>query len=163
MILGGGGFRVPLIYRALARRSSAGKGPVIDQGIGPGIDEVVLYDTDPGRLSVIAAVLAAEVDGPRVRVELSLRKALAGADVVFSAIRVGGAAGRVRDERRALRARCARPGNGGCRRYRLCLAHIAGRPAIAPEYCGRSHPMPGWSTSPTPPGLVTEALQRRAG
>lgn len=89
-ILGGGGFRVPLVHRALLARP------------GLGIDEVVLHDVDPARLAVVAAVLPPD---PRVRVRTtdSLSDALTGADVVFSAIRVGGAAGRVRDERRALR------------------------------------------------------------
>jgi len=90
-ILGGGGFRVPLIYRALAHRPEIG------------IDEVTLYDDDPARLAVIAAVLAA-APGPAVRPASSLADAVRGSDVVFSAIRVGGADGRVRDERRALDA-----------------------------------------------------------
>ncbi len=45
-ILGGGGFRTPLVYAALAAGSS-------------GITEVALYDTDRHRLDVIANVLAA--------------------------------------------------------------------------------------------------------
>ncbi len=90
LILGGGGFRVPLIYRALARRNRLG------------IDELVLYDVDLTRAKLIAGVLE-PVPGLRVDVTDSLRHAMTGADVVFSAIRVGGAAGRVRDERRALR------------------------------------------------------------
>ncbi len=90
VILGGGGFRVPLIHRALAGRPELG------------IDELVLFDPDLGRLSVVAAVLP-PVAGLSVRVTTSLPDALRGADVVFSAIRVGGASGRVRDERRALR------------------------------------------------------------
>jgi len=91
VILGGGGFRVPLVYRALAARSSLG------------IDEVVLFDVDGARSKVIAAVLQ-PIPGIRIRLTDSLPEALTGADVVFSAIRVGGAAGRVRDERRALEA-----------------------------------------------------------
>src|ERR1700712_5143128 len=90
VILGGGGFRVPLVYRALLRRPWLG------------VDEVVLYDVDLGRLSVIAAVLE-PAPGVRITVTDSLSDALTGADIVFSAIRVGGAEGRVRDERRALR------------------------------------------------------------
>src|ERR1700712_2131672 len=89
VILGGGGFRVPLVYRALVRRRT------------PGIDEVVLFDIDLARLAVIAAVLE-PAPGVRITVTDSLTDALTGADIIFSAIRVGGAAGRVRDERRAL-------------------------------------------------------------
>lgn len=87
-ILGGGGFRVPLIYRALL----AG---------GP-ITAVTLYDADPGRLAAIARVVAALARGaagpPAVTVTTDLRDAVSGADFVFSAIRVGGLAGRVADE-----------------------------------------------------------------
>ncbi|MFI0373927.1 6-phospho-beta-glucosidase [Actinomadura sp. 1N219] len=97
-ILGGGGFRVPHVYEALLR----------DRGT-PRIDEVWLYDTDTARLKVMAAVLAALADGagsaadaPEVRTATGLDRALDGADFVFSAIRVGGTAARVCDERVAL-------------------------------------------------------------
>ncbi|MFI0409028.1 6-phospho-beta-glucosidase [Actinomadura sp. 3N508] len=94
-ILGGGGFRVPYVYEALLR----------DRG-APRIDEVWLHDTDPGRLEVMAAVLAALADrgteAPRVVTATGLDRALEGADFVFAAIRVGGTAGRVCDERVAL-------------------------------------------------------------
>ncbi len=91
-ILGGGGFRVPLIHRALLDRPELG------------IDEVVLYDTDQSRLAVISAVLAARPGrGPRISTASTLDEAVTGAQVIFSAIRVGGATGRVADERRALR------------------------------------------------------------
>lgn len=89
VILGGGGFRVPLIYRELLRRPALG------------VDEVVLYDIDLSRLAVIGAVLE-PTPGIRISVTDSLSDALSGADIVFSAIRVGGAQGRVHDERRAL-------------------------------------------------------------
>ena len=154
VILGGGGFRVPLIYRALTRRNRLGS--------RPGIDEVVLYDTDPGRLSVIAAVLAAEANGPRTRVELSLKRALTGADVVFSAIRVGGAAGRVRDERRALDLGVLGQetvGAGGLA-FALRTLPVALETArllreVAPE---------AWLVNFTnPAGLVTEALHSVLG
>ncbi len=47
MIAGGGGFRVPLVYRALCAGPFAGL-----------VRELVLYDVDPGRLAAINAVLA---------------------------------------------------------------------------------------------------------
>jgi 6-phospho-beta-glucosidase len=93
-ILGGGGFRVPLVYRALLG--------------DPTVTEVVLYDTDARRLRVVGAVLdtlrsepSAE-PAPTVRLASELDDALRGADFVFSAIRVGGTAGRTRDERLPL-------------------------------------------------------------
>ncbi|MFI1735961.1 6-phospho-beta-glucosidase [Streptomyces acidicola] len=94
-VLGGGGFRVPYVYQALLR----------DQG-SPRIDDVWLYDTDPARLKAMAATLAQLADGhadaPRVTVTTSLDDALRGSDFVFAAIRVGGLAGRMCDERVAL-------------------------------------------------------------
>ncbi|MFE2066213.1 6-phospho-beta-glucosidase [Streptomyces sp. NPDC059467] len=94
-VLGGGGFRVPYVYQALLR----------DQG-SPRIDDVWLYDTDPARLKAMAEVLARFADGrpdaPRVTVSTSLDDALEGSDFVFAAIRVGGLAGRMCDERVAL-------------------------------------------------------------
>ncbi len=90
-IVGGGGFRVPLVYGALLRREEA-----------LGFDEVVLHDVDESRLARISAVLdglAAEhgesfPSGPRP----DLDDAVEGADFVFSAVRVGELQGRVVDE-----------------------------------------------------------------
>jgi 6-phospho-beta-glucosidase len=90
-ILGGGGFRVPLISRQLA----AHRLPV---------SQVVLYDTDPARLAVIAAVLSGDpaTSALPVTATTELDSALYGADVIFSALRPGGLDGRVGDERAAL-------------------------------------------------------------
>jgi 6-phospho-beta-glucosidase len=90
-ILGGGGFRVPLIVRQLAAS-------------GLPASRVVLYDIDPGRLAAIADVLAgaAGSGAPPVSTSTDLDQALRGADVIFAALRPGGLDGRVRDERNAL-------------------------------------------------------------
>ena len=94
-VLGGGGFRVPLVHGALLR----------DDG-EPRVDEVVLHDVDQTRLDVVAHVLVQQAEGvpdaPRVRTSTVLADALEGADVVFSAVRVGGLEGRSRDEHVAL-------------------------------------------------------------
>ncbi|MFT2752751.1 6-phospho-beta-glucosidase [Clavibacter sp. Sh2088] len=91
-ILGGGGFRVPLVYSALLRDHEAGR-----------VDHVALYDTDEVRLTAVARVLAEQAaaypDAPRITLHTDLDEALAGAAFVFSAIRVGGMAGRSCDER----------------------------------------------------------------
>ncbi|MYT32128.1 MULTISPECIES: 6-phospho-beta-glucosidase [unclassified Streptomyces] len=90
-ILGGGGFRVPLVYRALLADPARS------------VSELTLYDTDPRRVAVISDVLSrlarGRTDPVPVRVAGTLDAALTGADFVFSAIRVGGTAGRIRDER----------------------------------------------------------------
>ncbi len=100
-ILGGGGFRVPLVYSAL----------MTDRGDGR-VTEVALYDADASRLAAISQVLrqlaesalagGIEVKPPVVAETTDLDSALRGADFVFSAIRVGGLEGRATDERVAI-------------------------------------------------------------
>jgi 6-phospho-beta-glucosidase len=95
-ILGGGGFRVPLVHRALLHDDSPTR-----------VDELVLHDVDADRLRLVAAVLAGAEEragrpGPRVRLTTDLAEAVTGADFVFSAVRVAGLSGRVCDERAAL-------------------------------------------------------------
>lgn len=92
-LLGGGGFRVPLVHGALLGQQ------------GDLIDDLWLYDTQAERLQVIKDVLTqAQGDrrGPTIHTSTDLAESVRGADFIFSAIRVGGLAGRVRDERAAL-------------------------------------------------------------
>jgi 6-phospho-beta-glucosidase len=94
-ILGGGGFRVPLVYRALLDDHAEGR-----------VTHVTLYDLDAGRLAAIGRVLAEQAagipDAPVVSVTTDLDTAIAKADFVFSAVRVRGLEGRAADERIAL-------------------------------------------------------------
>ncbi|WP_221357485.1 6-phospho-beta-glucosidase [Streptomyces beigongshangae] len=154
-ILGGGGFRVPLVYGALL--GDHGEGRVTD---------VVLHDLDAGRLSAVARVLAEQAadvpDAPVVTATTDLDEALRGADFVFSAIRVGGLEGRAADERVALdRGVLGQEtvGAGGIA-YGLrtvpVAVDIARRVArLAPD---------AWLINFTnPAGLVTEAMSRHLG
>lgn len=92
LIAGGGGFRVPLIYRALAAGPYSGV-----------VTEVVLYDVDASRLAAVTAVLDSMPGGPDARLPVNattdLAGALPGTSMVFAAIRPGGTAGRIADER----------------------------------------------------------------
>ena len=100
-ILGGGGFRVPLVHEAVATAAT-----------GLTVDEIALHDVDPSRLATISAVIEGQgehltaegraVALPRLLATTDLREALTGADFVFSAVRVGGAEARTVDERVAL-------------------------------------------------------------
>src|SRR3954451_541597 len=94
-ILGGGGFRVPLIYRALLADREEGR-----------VTHVTLHDLDPSRLAAIGRVLSAQAGddplAPGVTATTDLAEALTGADFVFFAVRVHGLRGRVIDERVAL-------------------------------------------------------------
>jgi 6-phospho-beta-glucosidase len=94
-IIGGGGFRVPQVFEAVA----AAGAPVV-------IDELCLYDTSTSRLGTIRAVIdqlsESTARRPVVSTTDDLDEALTGADFVFSAVRVGGTEGRIIDERTAL-------------------------------------------------------------
>ena len=94
-ILGGGGFRVPFIHQALLHGAGVAR-----------VDEVVLHDTDVGRLTAVTHVIeqlaAGAAAGPALRATTSLDDAVDGSDFVFAAIRVGGVEARVADERVAL-------------------------------------------------------------
>ncbi|MFE9567455.1 6-phospho-beta-glucosidase [Streptomyces sp. NPDC006692] len=154
-ILGGGGFRVPLVYGALLRDHTPGR-----------VTEVVLHDLDAARLHAMGRVLADQAygieDAPRVRTTTELDEALAGADFVFSAIRVGGLEGRAADERIALAEGVLGQetvGAGGIA-YGLrtvpVAVEIARRvKALAPE---------AWVINFTnPAGLVAEAMAEHLG
>jgi 6-phospho-beta-glucosidase len=149
-VLGGGGFRVPLVYAALAD--------------GSPVTEVVLYDVSPSRLAAIRAVLARmyRPGAPVVHTTTDLDDALAGARFVFSAIRVDGLAGRTVDERVALAHGLLGQetvGAGGIA-YGLRTVPVAVRVAqrvaeVAPR---------AWVINFTnPAGMITEAMQRVLG
>ncbi|MCG8926494.1 6-phospho-beta-glucosidase [Lentzea sp. CC55] len=155
VILGGGGFRVPLVYRALLADRSPGR-----------VTEVALFDLDPGRLAAIGVVLAelaAEVpDAPAVTTSTDLDEAVRGADFVFSAIRVGGLEGRAADE--SVAAGCGVLGQEtvgaggvvyGLRTVPVALDIARRISELAPE---------AWVINFTnPAGMVTEAMSAHLG
>ncbi|MCV2394947.1 6-phospho-beta-glucosidase [Actinotalea sp. M2MS4P-6] len=154
-ILGGGGFRVPQVIEAVA-----------DPQAPVRIDEVALYDVDPARLRVIARVVGPIAErsphAPRLTVTTDLDEALRGTDFVFSAIRVGGTASRVLDERVALELGVLgqeTTGPGGLA-YALrtvpVMVELARRiRAVAPD---------AWVINFTnPAGIVTEAMRTVLG
>jgi 6-phospho-beta-glucosidase len=159
-VLGGGGFRVPLVHRALLDDAShpdtAGR-----------CTELVLHDTDPARLRAISAVLAEQSarhpgPTPAVRTTTELDEALAGTDFVFSAIRVGGLAGRVRDEQLPLAEGLLGQetvGAGGVL-YGLRTVPVATRIA---ERVAELAPRAWVINFTNPAGMVTEAMSRVLG
>ncbi|MBA0049899.1 6-phospho-beta-glucosidase [Streptomyces sp. AJS327] len=159
-ILGGGGFRVPLVHRALLRDARAQEG-------GPRT-ELVLYDTDRGRLRVVESVLAAQAaaeevpGGPLVRVADDLDDALRGSDFVFSAIRAGGMAGRVRDERVPLAEGVLGQETVGAGGVLYALRSVPTALEIAERV--RAVAPDAWVINFTnPAGIVTEAMSRVLG
>jgi len=154
-ILGGGGFRVPLVYGAVLRDRDS-----------PRVDRVTLYDVSPDRLAAIGQVLRQMADGhdgaPAVETTNDLDQALEGADFVFSAIRVGGLEGRTADERVALELgvlgqETTGPGGlaYGLRTVPVAI-HIAERVAAI---C----PMAWVINFTNPAGMITEAMQQVLG
>ncbi|HWK29127.1 MAG TPA: 6-phospho-beta-glucosidase [Solirubrobacter sp.] len=154
-IVGGGGFRVPLVYGALLEKAQRLH-----------LEEVVLHDIDETRLARIAAVLdglAAE-HGTRLpfRTTTDLDDAIEGADFVFCAIRVGQLEGRVVDEDvplglGVLGQETTGPG-GICFALRTIPVMVRLAEAIAARAPG------AWLINFTnPAGMVTEAVQQVLG
>jgi 6-phospho-beta-glucosidase len=154
-ILGGGGFRVPLVHRALLadRRRT-------------GITELVLHDVDPQRLDAIGRVLAAQArdvpGAPALVTTTDLDEAVTGADFVFCAIRVGGLRGRVTDERVALDAGVLGQETVGAGGISYGLRTVPEAHRIAARIARLA---PGaWTINFTnPAGLVTEAMAAHLG
>ncbi|MBG6182261.1 6-phospho-beta-glucosidase [Arthrobacter sp. CAN_A214] len=179
VIVGGGGFRVPLVYRALSQGRFAGL-----------IDSLVLVDADAGRAEAIRRVLddmplsgdagpaarpppgaGSESAGgsapdaghrPEVEVRSDLRTALVGADVVFAAVRSGGLEGRILDERVALGAGLLGQETVGAGGISYALRSIPDMMHVARLL--QEHAPDAWLINFTnPAGMVTEALQTVLG
>src|SRR3954449_1687632 len=154
-IVGGGGFRVPLVYGALlAKRERLP------------FDEVVLHDLDPDRMERMAGVLhgLAQERGEQLpfRSTTDLGDAVEGADFVFSAIRVGQLEGRVVDESVPLSLGVLGQETTGPGGICFALRTIPEMVRLAETVAERA---PGaWLVNFTnPAGMVTEALQRVLG
>ncbi|WP_323095270.1 6-phospho-beta-glucosidase [Intrasporangium sp. YIM S08009] len=163
VVLGGGGFRVPLVHGALLgdRTPDASRR----------VTEVVLHDTDASRLDVVRRVLDAQAacataadapPPPTVRATTDLDAALDGADFVFSAIRVGGLEGRTADERIALGLgllgqETTGPGGVG---YGLRTVPVA---LDVAQRVARLAPGAWVINFTNPAGLVTQAMQQVLG
>jgi 6-phospho-beta-glucosidase len=154
-VVGGGGFRVPLVYGALLEKAGRLR-----------LDEVVLHDVDAHRLERIGTVLdglAAEHGTPLpFRTTTDLDDAVEGADYVFAAIRTGQLEGRVVDESvplglGVLGQETTGPG-GICFALRTIPAMVALAQVVA-ERAPRA-----WLINFTnPAGMVTEAVQQVLG
>ncbi|MFH8514571.1 6-phospho-beta-glucosidase [Streptomyces gelaticus] len=154
-ILGGGGFRVPLVYGALLADHAEGR-----------VSAVTLYDTDAERLTAVARVLGEQAagvpDAPAVTATTELDEALRGADFVFSAIRVGGLEGRAADERVALDEGVLGQetvGAGGIA-YGLRTVPVA---VDLAQRIARLAPETWVINFTNPAGVVTEAMSRYLG
>jgi 6-phospho-beta-glucosidase len=143
------------VHGALLRDDSDGR-----------VTEIVLHDLDEARLRAMSEVLtqagADRPHAPAVSATTDLDDALLGADFVFSAIRVGGLAGRTRDERVALDLGVLgqeTTGPGG-------LAYALRTVPVALDIARRTRDVApdAWFINFTnPAGIVTEAMQTVLG
>jgi 6-phospho-beta-glucosidase len=148
-IIGGGGFRVPLVYQALV-------------GDDPLIDQVWLHDTSAERLAVIESVLGQLPHPIPVHGTTVLDQALEGSDFVFSAMRVGGLPGRIADERAAIELGVIgqeTTGPGGIA-YALRTIPVAMAMALRVNMLA---PQAYVINFTNPAGMITEAMQQILG
>jgi 6-phospho-beta-glucosidase len=154
-LLGGGGFRTPAIYRALAEGTTRTH-----------YDAVVLYDVDQRRLARIQAVLRGfdERFGDSIDVVTTtdLEEAMDGADVIYCAVRVGGLAGRLLDETAALAEGVIGQETTGAGGITFALRTVPVVTEIA-EVVARRAPEAIFINFTNPVGLVTEAVRRVLG
>jgi 6-phospho-beta-glucosidase len=154
-LIGAGGFRTPVIYRALAA------GDVTTR-----YDEVAFYDVDPGRLDRIGSVLdgISEELGATAPVTMTtdLEAAVDGADVVYCAVRAGGMAGRILDETVALAQGVIGQETTGPGGITFALRTVPIVTGIA-EVVARRAPGATFVNFTNPVGLVTEAVRRILG
>lgn len=154
-IIGGGGFRVPQIFEAIS-----------SEGDHARVTELCLYDVSRERLDIIHSVLVQLAGSlafpPRLTLTTDLDEAITGARFVFSAMRIGGAEGRIKDEHIALDLGVLGQetiGPGGLAYALRTLPHarrLAERvAALAPD---------AWVINFTnPAGMVTEAMRASLG
>ena len=154
-ILGGGGVRTPLLIHGLAQAKE----------ILP-IREVCLFDLDTGRAETIARLGRTTAQGLgadfQITVKSDLNQAAAGADIVLNSVRVGGMAGRARDERIAIEHGLAGQETTGPGGAAMALRTIP----VVLEYARiveRAAPGAWFINFTNPAGLITQALTQNTG
>jgi 6-phospho-beta-glucosidase len=154
-IVGGGGFRVPQIFQALSGDNDQVR-----------ITELCLFDSDPRRVATIEAVLAQLAPSlprpPRVTTAVDIDGAITGAAFIFSAMRIGGTEGRIKDERIALELGVLgqeTTGPGGLAYALRTLPHALD----LAERVARLAPEATVINFTNPAGIVTEAMREALG
>ncbi|MDO5495118.1 MAG: 6-phospho-beta-glucosidase [bacterium] len=167
-MIGGGGFRAPQMFKALAADPD---------GL---ITELVLYDTEPAHVAVIETVISQlrpSLDdddaqagstgspsggGPSVTVASDLVEAVTGADFVFSTMRVGGAESRALDEEIALEHGVLGQETVGVGGLAYTLRTIPEARRLAETI--KEHAPNAWTINFTNPvGVITQAMRETLG
>jgi 6-phospho-beta-glucosidase len=144
-VIGGAGVRTPLLVNGLT-----------DSDLP--IDVIALYDPDQERLSIIERVSARMAARGRVVGCRSVADCVAGADFVFTSIRVGGIAQRVHDETTALRHGIVGQETIGPAGFAMAVRTIGPMVAYAKEI-DRLAPEAWIINFTNPVGMVTEAMR----
>jgi 6-phospho-beta-glucosidase len=154
-LIGAGGFRTPVIYRALAAREVTTR-----------YDEVAFYDINRTRLDRIGSVLdgiSQELGATApVTMTTDLEAAVDGADIVYCAVRAGGMAGRILDETAAIAQGVIGQETTGPGGITFALRTVPIVTGIA-EVVARRAPDATFVNFTNPVGLVTEAARRILG
>jgi 6-phospho-beta-glucosidase len=154
-VLGGGGFRTPLVWESVAEVAG-----------DAGVDELVLHDVSAARLARIAAVVEGRRrergHGPPADTTTDLVTAIDGAAVIFCALRVGGLEGRVVDEVVPLREGVLGQETVGPGGICFALRTVPVMLEIA-EVVRRRAPEAWFLNFTNPAGLVTEAVRSVLG
>jgi 6-phospho-beta-glucosidase len=152
-ILGGGGVRTPLVIYGLAQARDI-----------LGICELCLFDLDTERAATIARMgreIVRRLDGAfTITVQSNLDAAAEGADIVLNSIRVGGMAGRARDERLAIQHGFAGQETTGPGGAAMALRTLP----VTLEYARaveRVSPAAWFVNFTNPAGLMTQALAQQ--
>lgn len=149
-IFGGGGLRTPLVVHGLAQARKE-----------LGIEELCLCDPDRERTESIARIgreIVRRLEGNfTIRVEADAEAAAAGAGFVLNSIRVGGMAGRARDERIAIEHGLAGQETTGPGGAAMALRSLPATMAYA-RIVERIAPGAWFINFSNPAGMMTQAL-----
>ena len=149
-VIGGGGMRTPLLVSGM-----------LDRHDWIPVTHLVLYDIDPGALSMVRALaetqLARRGRPFAVHTTTSLDEALDGVDYVITSIRVGGLAGRTIDEQVPLAHGVVGQETTGPGGWAMALRTIPVVSDVAARLRRRS-PTARIINFTNPAGLITQAL-----
>ena len=139
--------------------------PELADGIGrllPAVEELVLVDPDPGRLSAVgpvsARIMAAHDHPAEVRWTASLDEGADGADAILFQLRIGGQAARQRDETWPLDCGCVGQETTGAGGLAKALRTVPVVLDLAERASRRASPSAFIIDFTNPVGIVTRAL-----
>ena len=148
-IIGGAGIRVPLLVNGLVQSDLP-------------ISDIALYDVDQERLRIIGQLASRFSGTARLAVASTVAEAVEGADFVFISIRVGGIAGRARDESIALAHGVVGQETVGPGGFAMALRTVPALVGYAREVM--AHAPGAWIINFTNPvGIVTQAVRSATG